>query len=86
MLLVTARERDCVVAMLEGLRPAAIAEKLGISVKTFSTLRARLLRRNGLKTDTQVGFIVAMEGLTLTSPKDVEFNRIHNAQVITSGR
>lgn len=90
MLLVTAREHDIVYSMVDGLRPAAIAARLGISIKTVSTLRSRLMKRNGLKTDTQVGYIVALSGMTLTHAarsNEVDYiglARKHNEQALTN--
>lgn len=63
MLILTPREREVIVLMVSGKRPKDIAAELGISIKTFSTYRARILRRNQLITDQQLGFLAGVTGM-----------------------
>ena len=50
----TLRERQVVHLAAEGLRNPAIAERLGISVRTAETHRARVLGKLGLRNQTEL--------------------------------
>jgi DNA-binding NarL/FixJ family response regulator len=50
------REREVLQAVAEGLRTAAVAERLGLSVKTVETYRRRLMGKLGV--DTVTGLVV----------------------------
>jgi DNA-binding CsgD family transcriptional regulator len=52
--LLTLRERQVVHLAAEGLRNPAIAERLGISVRTAETHRARVLAKLGLRSQTEL--------------------------------
>jgi DNA-binding CsgD family transcriptional regulator len=58
------RERRVIELMCEGLQPAQIARRLGISVKTVSTYRDRLRRKLPVKNSTQIGIWAERNGWT----------------------
>jgi|GEM_PF-6789303 len=49
------RENQLLGLMVAGNKPAAIAEQLGLSVKTVAIYRGRLMLKAGCKTDAQLG-------------------------------
>lgn len=58
------RERQVIELMCEGLQPAQIARRLGISVKTVSTYRDRLRKKIPIKNSTQLGIWAERNGWT----------------------
>ena len=49
------REQELLEHMVAGRRPQGIARLMGLSVKTVSTYRARLIEKSGCKSDAQLG-------------------------------
>lgn len=55
----TARQLQIVNLMMRGLHPKRIAGELGITVSSVGALRRRMLNRNGLRNDLELGMLVA---------------------------
>jgi DNA-binding CsgD family transcriptional regulator len=53
----TARQLQIVTMMMSGLHPKRIAAELGITVSSVCALRRRVLDRNGLRNDVQLGML-----------------------------
>jgi DNA-binding CsgD family transcriptional regulator len=54
----TARQLQIVTLMTRGMPPKRIAGELGITVSSVGALRRRLLDRNGLRNDVELGMLV----------------------------
>lgn len=48
------REFEVAVAIANGTSPSAIANDLGLSVKTVSTYRARILEKMGMRSNAEI--------------------------------
>jgi two-component system invasion response regulator UvrY len=48
------REKEVMIAIASGLRPSRIARDMGISAKTVSTYRSRLLKKMGMSNDAEL--------------------------------
>lgn len=57
------RERQVMIAICAGTSPNVTAERLGISVKTVHTYRARILEKLELKTNTQIAVMCERSGI-----------------------
>lgn len=60
-LIVTKNERPVLVLMARGYRPKQIAAALGITAKNVCQVRRRILDRNGITNDTQLGMLLERE-------------------------
>lgn len=54
----SARQLQVVTLMVRGLPPKRIAGELGITTSSVGALRRRLLNRNGLRNDTELGMLI----------------------------
>lgn len=57
------REKEVYLLIAKGLAPREIAEKLGLSVKTVSTYRARVLEKTGLRSNAAIAVDAERRGL-----------------------
>lgn len=55
----TARQLQVVNLMVSGLQPKRIAAQLGITVSSVCAVRRRVLDKNGLRNDMQLGMLIA---------------------------
>lgn len=59
------RELDVLMNLCEGRRPEEIATRLGLSIKTVATYRARLLEKTSCRGNTQLGIWAERKGLAV---------------------
>lgn len=57
------REWQVMLAIAEGEAPAEMAARLGLSVKTVSTYRARILEKTGFRSNAQIAVAACNQGL-----------------------
>lgn len=61
------REFEVMCGIAKGTAPAAIANELGLSVKTVSTYRARIIEKSGLKSNAEIAVWAFRNGILKVS-------------------
>lgn len=57
------REWEIMLAIAKGESPALTANRLGLSVKTVSTYRARIVQKTGLRSNAEIAVAAYKQGL-----------------------
>jgi DNA-binding NarL/FixJ family response regulator len=57
------REWEVMLAIAKGESPALTANRLGLSVKTVSTYRSRIVQKTGLKSNAEIAVAACRQGL-----------------------